>query len=43
MCLWQLILSSGGNDAAVVFPDVDIESVAEKVGLLAGQNKNQLC
>jgi acyl-CoA reductase-like NAD-dependent aldehyde dehydrogenase len=25
------MVSSGGNDAAVVFPDVDIDKVAEKV------------
>lgn len=25
------MLCSGGNDAAVVFPDVDIDKVAEKV------------
>lgn len=27
------ILLSGGNDPAIVFPDVDIEKVAEKVGI----------
>jgi acyl-CoA reductase-like NAD-dependent aldehyde dehydrogenase len=25
------MIGSGGNDAAVVFPDVDIDKVAEKV------------
>jgi acyl-CoA reductase-like NAD-dependent aldehyde dehydrogenase len=27
----MLMIGSGGNDAAVVFPDVDIDKVAEKV------------
>ena len=29
----MLMIGSGGNDAAVVFPDVDIDKVAEKVCL----------
>jgi acyl-CoA reductase-like NAD-dependent aldehyde dehydrogenase len=29
----MLIVNSGGNDPAVVFPDVDVDKVAEKVTL----------
>lgn len=38
-----LTLSSGGNDPAIVFPDVDIERVAEKVAFFAFLNSGQVC
>ncbi|CAG7938584.1 unnamed protein product [Penicillium nalgiovense] len=33
----------GGNDPAIVFPDVDIEKVAEKVAFFAFLNSGQVC
>ncbi|PTD11455.1 putative aldehyde dehydrogenase FUS7 [Fusarium culmorum] len=41
--LKRVTLELGGNDAAVVFPDVDIDSVAEKVSTLAFMNSGQIC
>uniref|UniRef100_A0A0D2XJM4 aldehyde dehydrogenase (NAD(+)) n=1 Tax=Fusarium oxysporum (strain Fo5176) TaxID=660025 RepID=A0A0D2XJM4_FUSOF len=41
--LKRVTLELGGNDAAVIFPDVDIESVAEKVSTLAFMNSGQIC
>lgn len=35
-------IDSGGNDAAIVFPDVDVESVAEKAALYAFVNSGQV-
>lgn len=33
---------SGGNDPAIVFPDVDIDKVAEKVAFYAFLNSGQV-
>ncbi|KAM0452340.1 hypothetical protein ACHAO4_005551 [Trichoderma viride] len=41
--LKRVTLELGGNDAAIVFPDVDIESVAEKAALYAFVNSGQVC
>ncbi|GKU22160.1 unnamed protein product [Fusarium langsethiae] len=41
--LKRVTLELGGNDAAVVFPDVDIDAVAEKVSALAFLNSGQIC
>jgi acyl-CoA reductase-like NAD-dependent aldehyde dehydrogenase len=41
--LKRVTLELGGNDAAVVFPDVDIDDVAEKVSTLAFMNSGQIC
>ncbi|KAF5002487.1 hypothetical protein FGRMN_312 [Fusarium graminum] len=41
--LKRVTLELGGNDAAVVFPDVDIDSVAGKVAGLAFLNSGQIC
>ncbi|RGP73566.1 aldehyde dehydrogenase nad+ [Fusarium longipes] len=41
--LKRVTLELGGNDAAVIFPDVDIDSVAEKVSALAFLNSGQIC
>ncbi|KAH6953358.1 aldehyde dehydrogenase domain-containing protein [Fusarium avenaceum] len=41
--LKRVTLELGGNDAAVVFPDVDIDKVAEKVSMLAFLNSGQIC
>ncbi|KAF0645745.1 hypothetical protein FPSE5266_00232 [Fusarium pseudograminearum] len=41
--LKRVTLELGGNDAAVVFPDVDIDAVAEKVSTLAFMNSGQIC
>ncbi|KAF4954252.1 hypothetical protein FSARC_12189 [Fusarium sarcochroum] len=41
--LKRVTLELGGNDAAVVFPDVDVDKVAEKVAGLAFLNSGQIC
>ncbi|KAK2684788.1 hypothetical protein QWA68_016338 [Fusarium oxysporum] len=41
--LKRVTLELGGNDAAIVFPDVDIEKVAQKVSTLAFANSGQIC
>ncbi|KAM0194330.1 hypothetical protein ACHAPI_007091 [Fusarium lateritium] len=41
--LKRVTLELGGNDAAVVFPDVDIDKVAEKVSALSFLNSGQIC
>ncbi|KAJ4308947.1 hypothetical protein N0V84_011782 [Fusarium piperis] len=41
--LKRVTLELGGNDPAVVFPDVDVDKVAEKVALYAFLNSGQIC
>lgn len=41
--LKRLTLELGGNDAAIVFPDVDIEETAEKLFWSAFTNSGQVC
>ncbi|CAG7931451.1 unnamed protein product [Penicillium olsonii] len=41
--LKRVTLELGGNDPAIVFPDVDIEKVAEKVAFFAFLNSGQIC
>ncbi|KAI5459317.1 Aldehyde/histidinol dehydrogenase [Mariannaea sp. PMI_226] len=41
--LKRVTLELGGNDPAIVFPDVDIDAVAEKVALFAFINSGQVC
>lgn len=41
--LKRLTLELGGNDAAIILPDVDIESVAKSVYWAAFRNTGQLC
>lgn len=41
--LKRLTLELGGNDAAIVLPDVDVDAVAEKVFFGAFYNSAQLC
>lgn len=41
--LKRLTLELGGNDAAIVFPDVDIADVAEKLFWSAFTNSGQVC
>lgn len=41
--LKRVTLELGGNDAAIVFPDVDIEKVAPQVALGAFFNSGQVC
>ncbi|KAJ3521942.1 hypothetical protein NM208_g13072 [Fusarium decemcellulare] len=41
--LKRVTLELGGNDPAVVFPDVDVDKVAEKVALFAFLNSGQIC
>ncbi|OJJ83798.1 aldehyde dehydrogenase family protein [Aspergillus glaucus CBS 516.65] len=41
--LKRVTLELGGNDPAIVFPDVDIERVAEKVAFFAFLNSGQVC
>ncbi len=41
--LKRLTLELGGNDAAIVFPDVDIESVAQQIFFSAFWNTGQIC
>ncbi|KAJ5479974.1 hypothetical protein N7530_005483 [Penicillium desertorum] len=41
--LKRVTLELGGNDPAIVFPDVDIEKVAEKVAFFAFLNSGQVC
>lgn len=35
--------NSGGNDPAIILPDVDVDKVAEKVALYAFLNSGQVC
>lgn len=41
--LKRLTLELGGNDAAIVMPDVDVEQVAEKLFWAAFGNNGQIC
>ncbi|KAL3474338.1 aldehyde dehydrogenase domain-containing protein [Aspergillus californicus] len=41
--LKRVTLELGGNDPAIVFPDVDVEKVAEKVAFFAFLNSGQIC
>lgn len=41
--LARVTLELGGNDAAIVLPDVDVESVAEKVFWACFMNSGQVC
>ncbi|KAK7419294.1 hypothetical protein QQX98_003446 [Neonectria punicea] len=41
--LKRVTLELGGNDPAIICPDVDIEKVAEKVALFAFLNSGQIC
>ncbi|KAK2029942.1 aldehyde dehydrogenase [Colletotrichum zoysiae] len=41
--LKRVTLELGGNDPAIVFPDVDIDKVAEKVAFYAFLNSGQIC
>ncbi|KAK0759121.1 hypothetical protein N5P37_008610 [Trichoderma harzianum] len=41
--LKRVTLELGGNDPAIVFPDVDVDKVAEKVALYAFLNSGQVC
>ncbi|KAF6809692.1 aldehyde dehydrogenase [Colletotrichum sojae] len=41
--LKRVTLELGGNDAAIVFPDVDIKAVAPKIAMLALYNSGQVC
>ncbi|RFU73366.1 aldehyde dehydrogenase [Trichoderma arundinaceum] len=41
--LKRVTLELGGNDPAIIFPDVDVEKVAEKVALFAFLNSGQVC
>ncbi|KAJ5257251.1 hypothetical protein N7478_013355 [Penicillium angulare] len=41
--LKRVTFELGGNDAAIVFPDVNIEKVAEKVALFSFINSGQSC
>lgn len=36
-------MDSGGNDPAIILPDVDVDKVAEKVALYAFLNSGQVC
>ncbi|OLN96784.1 putative aldehyde dehydrogenase, partial [Colletotrichum chlorophyti] len=41
--LKRVTLELGGNDPAIVFPDIDIDKVAEKVAFFAFLNSGQIC
>ncbi|KAH6611303.1 aldehyde dehydrogenase [Trichoderma cornu-damae] len=41
--LARVTLELGGNDPAIIFPDVDVDKVAEKVALYAFLNSGQVC
>ncbi|KAI0401654.1 aldehyde dehydrogenase [Xylaria palmicola] len=41
--LKRVTLELGGNDAAVICPDVDVDSVADKVAFLAFSYSGQIC
>ncbi|KAM5360894.1 hypothetical protein ACJZ2D_013461 [Fusarium nematophilum] len=41
--LKRVTLELGGNDPAIIFPDVDVEKVAEKVAFFAFLNSGQIC
>ncbi|KAH7133798.1 Aldehyde/histidinol dehydrogenase [Dactylonectria macrodidyma] len=41
--LKRVTLELGGNDPAIVFPDVDVDKVASKVALFAFLNSGQIC
>ncbi|KAM0542957.1 hypothetical protein ACHAPJ_012563 [Fusarium lateritium] len=41
--LKRVTLELGGNDPAIIFPDVDIEKTAEKVAFFAFLNSGQIC
>ncbi|GJC83078.1 putative aldehyde dehydrogenase FUS7 [Colletotrichum liriopes] len=41
--LKRVTLELGGNDAAIVFPDVDVKAVAPKIAMLALYNSGQVC
>ncbi|KAL1983182.1 hypothetical protein VTN96DRAFT_432 [Rasamsonia emersonii] len=41
--LKRVTLELGGNDPAIVFPDVDVDAVAQKVAFYAFLNSGQIC
>ncbi|KAG8169601.1 hypothetical protein KVR01_000346 [Diaporthe batatas] len=41
--LKRLTLELGGNDPAIIFPDVDVESVAQQIAAFAFINTGQIC
>ncbi|KAJ0150301.1 Uncharacterized protein HZ326_7123 [Fusarium oxysporum f. sp. albedinis] len=41
--LKRVTLELGGNDPAIIFPDVDVDKVAEKVALYSFLNSGQIC
>src|SRR3546814_20097529 len=41
--LKRVTLELGGNDAAIVMPDVDVEKVAEELFWAAFRNNGQIC
>ncbi|KAM0250497.1 hypothetical protein ACHAQJ_008620 [Trichoderma viride] len=41
--LKRVTLELGGNDPAIIFPDVDVDKVAEKVALYSFLNSGQVC
>ncbi|KAK2006836.1 aldehyde dehydrogenase [Colletotrichum eremochloae] len=41
--LKRITLELGGNDAAIVFPDVDVKAIAPKITMLALYNSGQVC
>ncbi|KAF5549195.1 aldehyde dehydrogenase [Fusarium mexicanum] len=41
--LKRVTLELGGNDPAIIFPDVDIDKTAEKVAFFAFLNSGQIC
>jgi len=41
--LKRVVLELGGNDAAIVLPDVDVDDVAERLTLGALENSGQVC
>ncbi|GJC99382.1 aldehyde dehydrogenase [Colletotrichum higginsianum] len=41
--LKRVTLELGGNDAAIVLPDVDVKAVAPKIAMLALYNSGQVC
>ncbi|WQF84679.1 Putative aldehyde dehydrogenase domain, aldehyde/histidinol dehydrogenase [Colletotrichum destructivum] len=41
--LKRVTLELGGNDAAIVLPDVDVKAIAPKIAMLALYNSGQVC
>ncbi|KAH6871538.1 aldehyde dehydrogenase domain-containing protein [Thelonectria olida] len=41
--LKRVTLELGGNDPAIIFPDVDVDKVAEKIAFFAFLNSGQMC